>query len=86
MIVWRDDAVTTATCPVLAFTEEVERITKWFALCYELELPGAELGYTPRHYDEIHMYFGAVQAASVDADGRVDAAFDPRRSGGAVLV
>jgi gamma-glutamyltranspeptidase/glutathione hydrolase len=55
-------------------------------LCYELELPGAELGYTPRHYDEIHMYFGAVQAASVDADGKVDAAFDPRRSGGAVLV
>jgi gamma-glutamyltranspeptidase / glutathione hydrolase len=55
-------------------------------LCYELELPGAELGYTPRHYDEIHMYFGAVQAASVSSDGRVDAAFDPRRSGGSALV
>jgi gamma-glutamyltranspeptidase/glutathione hydrolase len=55
-------------------------------LCYELELPGAELGYTPRHYDEIHMYFGAVQAASVDDAGNVDAAFDPRRSGAAVLV
>ena len=55
-------------------------------LCYELDLPGAELGYTPRHYDEIHMYFGAVQAASVTDDGTVDAVFDPRRSGGAALV
>ena len=36
-------------------------------LCYELELPGAELGYTPRHYDEIHMYFGAVQAGKATA-------------------
>lgn len=55
-------------------------------LCYELDLPGADLGYTPRHYDEIHMYFGAVQAASVTDDGTVDAVFDPRRSGGAALV
>ncbi|HWC13191.1 MAG TPA: gamma-glutamyltransferase [Actinomycetota bacterium] len=55
-------------------------------LCYELDLPGAHLGYTPRHYDEIHMYFGAVQAASVTSDGKVDAAFDPRRSGGSALV
>lgn len=55
-------------------------------LCYELDLPGGELGYTPKHYDEIHMYFGAVQAASVGADGTVDAAFDPRRSGGVALV
>ena len=55
-------------------------------LCYELDLPGAELGYTPRHYDEIHMYFGAVQAASVSDDGTVDAVFDPRRSGGSALV
>ena len=55
-------------------------------LCYELELPGQHLGYTPHHYDEIHMYFGAVQAASVDSNGNVDAAFDPRRSGAAALV
>ncbi len=55
-------------------------------LCYELDLPGAELGYTPRHYDEIHMYFGAVRAASVSADGEVDAASDPRRSGNAILL
>lgn len=55
-------------------------------LCYELDLPGADLGYTPRHYDEIHMYFGAVQAASVSDDGTVDAVFDPRRSGGAALI
>jgi gamma-glutamyltranspeptidase/glutathione hydrolase len=55
-------------------------------LCYELDLPGDELGYTSRHYDEIHMYFGGVQAASVSDDGTVDAVFDPRRSGGAVLV
>lgn len=55
-------------------------------LCYELGLPGEHLGYIPRHYDEIHMYFGAVQAASVDADGNVDAAYDPRRSGGVALV
>ena len=58
-------------------------------LCYEPGLPGEaldELGYTPRPYDEIHMYFGAVQAASIAADGTVDAAHDPRRSGSSALI
>ena len=58
-------------------------------LCYEPGLPGGaldELGYTPRPYDEIHMYFGAVQAASISTDGTVDAAHDPRRSGGSALI
>jgi gamma-glutamyltranspeptidase / glutathione hydrolase len=55
-------------------------------LCYEPGLPGDELGYTPRPYDEIHMYFGAVQAASIGSGGEVDAAHDPRRSGSSALV
>ncbi|MDQ3940138.1 MAG: gamma-glutamyltransferase family protein [Actinomycetota bacterium] len=55
-------------------------------LCFEPGLPGEELPYKQRPYDELHMYFGAVQAASVDADGVVDAAHDPRRSGGSALI
>ncbi len=55
-------------------------------LCYEPGLPGDAIGYRARPYDELHMYFGAVQAASVTSDGVVDAAHDPRRSGGSALV
>jgi gamma-glutamyltranspeptidase/glutathione hydrolase len=55
-------------------------------LCFEPGLPGEQIGYIPRPYDDLHMYFGAVQAASVDDDGNVDAAHDPRRSGGSTLV
>jgi gamma-glutamyltranspeptidase / glutathione hydrolase len=56
-------------------------------LCYEPGLPGQALEtYIPRPYDEPHMFFGAVQAASVTEDGTVDAAHDPRRSGGTALV
>ena len=55
-------------------------------LCYEPGLPGDQLGYVQRPYDDIHMYFGAVQAASVAPDGTVDAVHDPRRSGGSALV
>ena len=56
-------------------------------LCYEPGLPGDTLDeYIPRPYDDIHMFFGAVQAASIDADGNVDAAHDPRRSGGTALI
>ena len=55
-------------------------------LCFEGGLPGAELDYVPRPYDDIHMYFGAVQVASVSSDGTIDAAHDPRRSGGSVLI
>jgi gamma-glutamyltranspeptidase/glutathione hydrolase len=55
-------------------------------LCFEPGLPGDQLAYAPRPYDDIHMYFGAVQAASVTKDGDVDAAADPRRSGGSALV
>jgi gamma-glutamyltranspeptidase/glutathione hydrolase len=55
-------------------------------LCFEPGLPGSELPYRQRPYDELHMYFGAVQAASVNGDGDVDAAHDPRRSGGSALV
>jgi hypothetical protein len=32
------------------------------------------------------MYFGAVQAAAVTEYGDVDAAHDPRRSGGSLLI
>jgi gamma-glutamyltranspeptidase len=55
-------------------------------LCYEPGLPGEELSYITRPYEEIHMYFGGVQAASVDSTGVVDAAYDPRRSGACALV
>ena len=55
-------------------------------LCFEPSLPGDQLGFTPRPYDDIHMFFGAVQAASVSEDGTVDAIHDPRRSGGHVLI
>lgn len=55
-------------------------------LCFEPGLPGEDLDFIPRPYDDIHMYFGAVQAASVADDGTVDACHDPRRSGGHILV
>jgi gamma-glutamyltranspeptidase/glutathione hydrolase len=56
-------------------------------LCYEPGLPGDQIeGVRHRPYDEIHMYFGAVQAASVNEFGEVDAAHDPRRSGGSLLI
>lgn len=55
-------------------------------LCFEPGLPGEQLDFVARPYDDIHMYFGAVQAASVSDDGVVDAVHDPRRSGGHVLV
>jgi gamma-glutamyltranspeptidase/glutathione hydrolase len=56
-------------------------------MCYEPGLPGAEIGgYIDRPYDDIHMFFGAVQAASVHDDGTVAAANDPRRSGGSALI
>ncbi len=55
-------------------------------LCFEPGIPGEAVGYNPLPYDEIHMYFGAVQVASVTDDGEVDAAFDPRRSGGSALI
>ncbi|HYP24707.1 MAG TPA: gamma-glutamyltransferase [Actinomycetota bacterium] len=55
-------------------------------LCFEPGIPGHQVGYNPLPYDDIHMYFGAVQVASVTDDGDVDAAFDPRRSGGAALI
>lgn len=56
-------------------------------LCFEPGLPGEQVeGYVLRPYDEIHMYFGAVQAASVTDWGDVQAAHDPRRSGGSALI
>lgn len=55
-------------------------------LCFEPGLPGDQLDFVVRPYDDIHMYFGAVQAASVSNDGVVDAVHDPRRSGGHVLI
>ena len=55
-------------------------------LCYEPGLPGDQLDYTPRPYDDLHMYFGGVQAAAVTDDGTVEAVHDPRRSGGSALV
>jgi len=55
-------------------------------VCFEPGLPGEQLPWLKRPYEEIHMYFGGVQAASVDEDGTVDAAHDPRRSGGSALV
>ena len=55
-------------------------------LCYEPGLPGDQIEYTPRPYDDLHMYFGAVQTVAVSDDGTLQAAHDPRRSGGSALV
>ena len=56
-------------------------------LCFEPGLSGDRIeGYVLRPYDDIHMYFGAVQAASVNDIGEIEAAYDPRRSGGSMLV
>jgi gamma-glutamyltranspeptidase / glutathione hydrolase len=55
-------------------------------LCFEPGLPAQELGLPLDAYPEPHMFFGGVQAASVDATGKVDAAHDPRRSGATAFV
>lgn len=56
-------------------------------LCFEPGLPGEQIeSFIKRPYDEIHMYFGAVQAAGVDDMGVVHAANDPRRSGASALI
>lgn len=55
-------------------------------LCYEPGIPGTISGYDPRPYPDLHMYFGGVQAALVTRDGRVEAGFDPRRTGGTAVV
>jgi gamma-glutamyltranspeptidase/glutathione hydrolase len=55
-------------------------------LCYEPGLPGNQLPYLQRPYDDVHMYFGGVQGASVNSAGKVEAAHDPRRSGATALV
>jgi gamma-glutamyltranspeptidase/glutathione hydrolase len=54
-------------------------------LCYEPGLPGDAIGFVPRPFEDIHMFFGAVQAASATDDGVVDAAHDPRRSGASAV-
>lgn len=55
-------------------------------LCYEPGVSVEGLDYPLRPYDDIHMFFGGVQAASVTDDGRVTAAHDPRRSGSTTLI
>lgn len=55
-------------------------------LCYEPGVRADIEGYNPRPYPELHMYFGAVQAATVTDDGVVEAAFDPRRTGGTAVI
>jgi gamma-glutamyltranspeptidase/glutathione hydrolase len=55
-------------------------------LCYEPGVPAEDLGLPLEAFAEPHMFFGGVQAASVDGSGKVDAAHDPRRSGGTAFV
>jgi gamma-glutamyltranspeptidase/glutathione hydrolase len=55
-------------------------------LCFEPGLPAEQLGLPLDAYPEPHMFFGGVQAASVDTTGHVDAAHDPRRSGATAFV
>ena len=66
----------------------VAQRTEGKMMWYEPGLPGEEVDgdYLGRPYDELHMFFGGVQAASVGSDLRVDAAHDPRRSGASVLI
>ncbi len=72
---------------VTAPRAHIDRREDGDTLCFEPDLPGDELdGLLLRPYDEIHMYFGAVQAAGVDAYGAVDAAADPRRSGKSAVI
>jgi gamma-glutamyltranspeptidase/glutathione hydrolase len=55
-------------------------------LCFEPGVPAEALGLPLERFAEPHMFFGGVQAASVDAAGVVDAAHDPRRSGGTAFI
>jgi gamma-glutamyltranspeptidase / glutathione hydrolase len=55
-------------------------------LCFEPGVPAEALGLPLEPFPEPHMFFGGVQAASVDDEGKVDAAHDPRRSGGTAFV
>ncbi|MFP5298479.1 MAG: gamma-glutamyltransferase [Actinomycetota bacterium] len=56
-------------------------------LCFEPGLPGDRIeAFLKRPYDDLHMYFGAVQAAGIDGHGNVQAAHDPRRSGASALI
>ncbi|MFN2524954.1 MAG: gamma-glutamyltransferase [Actinomycetota bacterium] len=64
----------------LALREEGE------LLCYEPGMPVEGLEFPLRPYDDIHMFFGGVQAALVRDDGAVEAAHDPRRSGSTTLI
>lgn len=59
-------------------------------LCFEPGVPGVELaeelGVKPRPYEARHMFFGATHSAIAHSDGTLEAAHDPRRSGGAVVA
>jgi gamma-glutamyltranspeptidase/glutathione hydrolase len=76
----------TLTDAVAAPRAHVDPRPEGETLCYEPGLPGDKLTYVLRPYEEPHMFFGAVQAAAVDEHGGVEAAHDPRRSGGSALV
>ncbi|HEY3107045.1 MAG TPA: gamma-glutamyltransferase, partial [Gaiellaceae bacterium] len=45
-----------------------------------------ERGYDVFRWNDLNLYFGGAAAVALDADGRLEAAGDPRRGGAGVIV
>lgn len=60
----------------------VENSSEGWRVACEPGLPVEELALPIRAFPEASMYFGGVGAAVLHADGRLEAAADPRRTGG----
>jgi gamma-glutamyltranspeptidase/glutathione hydrolase len=70
--------------PRLHFESGVANLEGGFdeAVGAELEGPGRQVVFWPRH----NLFFGGVHAVLRDAEGRFDAAGDPRRGGTVEIV
>ncbi|MHC5004679.1 MAG: gamma-glutamyltransferase [Planctomycetota bacterium] len=55
-------------------------------LAHEPGIDLTEVALPTYAFDDLHMFFGGVQAAQRDAAGRLHAVADPRRAGGAVMI
>ena len=64
---------------------ELNQNDEW-QVAYEGALPIAELGYPHRSFENIDMFFGGVGAAYWGPRGELEAAADPRRTGGISLA
>lgn len=70
---------------ILAPRAHLARMPDGETLYYEPGLPGESVGIRAQAYDDLHMFFGGVNAVSFRSDGTLAAEFDPRRSGSAAL-